>query len=94
MSAAFNVTWKCKPCDVQHSSKSDCEFYSSYHNPRHFIFNSSTNLQEIPNESELRHDGVYSGKNALKPYTRLGPLKGEVSTSQWARIFPEVAFEL
>ena len=35
VSGAFNITWKCKPCDRQHSSKSDCDFYSSYHNPRH-----------------------------------------------------------
>ena len=46
---------------------------------RHLIFNSSTNLHGLPNELELRQDGVYTGKNALKPYTRLGPLKGEVS---------------
>ena len=79
VSAAFNVTWKCKNCDRQHGSKDDCEFYRNYHHPRHFVYNNPTNLLDLPNELELRHDGVYTSKNGLKPYTRLGPLKGQVS---------------
>ncbi len=79
VSAAFNMRWKCKLCDRQHSSKSECDFYRHYHNPRHFVLNNPQTLLQLPNELEMRMDGVYTAKSGLKPYTRLGPLKGQVS---------------
>ena len=78
LAASFNHTWKCKPCDRQHRSRDDCEFYRPYHQPSHVIYNFPERLMELPNELERRHDGVYVGKNDLKPYTRMGPLKGQV----------------
>ena len=80
VSEAFNVTWKCKQCDRQHAGKNECDHYRNYHNPRHFVFNHPDNRYELPNELESRADGIYSGKQSLKPFTRLGPLKGQVSS--------------
>lgn len=78
VSAAFNVSWKCKICDRQHRCKDDCDFYRPYHRPRHVVPNNPANVSQLPNELELRSDGVYTGKQGLRPYSRLGPLKGEV----------------
>ena len=78
VSSAFNMAWKCKHCDSRHTSKEDCEHYKYLHQPRHIIYNDPGNVMDLPQELEMREDGVYAGKLGLKPYTRLGPLKGEV----------------
>ena len=81
VSAAFDVTWKCKPCDRQHRCKTECDHYRLYHNPRHFIPNNPSVPSGLPSELELRLDGIYTGEEGLKPSTRLGPLVGQVSFS-------------
>ena len=78
VSSAFSLTWKCKPCDRQHHSKSDCEHYKNYHQPLEVIANDASRPNELPIELEQRHDGIYASDKGLKPYTRLGPLKGQV----------------
>ena len=78
---AFNLTWKCRPCNRQHNCKEDCDFYRYYHEPRHVIMNKPENPGELPDELEKRPDGIYTKKCGLKPYTRLGPLKGKVRLS-------------
>ena len=80
VSAAFGMIWKCKPCGyIQHQGKEDCYYYKHYHQPFHHIENNVINHpNELPTELEQRPDGIYT-KEGIKPFTRLGPLKGQVS---------------
>ena len=86
VSSAFGMTWKCKPCDRQHHAKSDCQHYKNFHFPLQTIPNDPSRSHELPIELEQRHDGIYSREQGLKSYTRLGPLKGQVSpyVAHWA----------
>lgn len=80
VSSAFGMIWKCKPCDMQHQSKEDCEHYKNYHYPFQSIANNLDHPHELPIELEQRHDGIYTKGQGIKPFIRLGPLKGQVST--------------
>ena len=83
VSAAFGMTWKCKPCGfIQHQRKEDCNYYKNYHQPFHHIENNVLNHpNELPTELEQRDDGIYTKGQGIKPFTRLGPLKGQVSNN-------------
>ena len=80
VSAAFGMIWKCKPCGyIQHQSKEDCYYYKHYHQPFHYIENNISNHpNELPTELEQRDDGIYTKGQGIKPFTRLGPLRGQV----------------
>ena len=80
VSSAFGMIWKCKPCDLQHQSKEDCGHYKNYHYPFQSIPNNLDHPHELPIELEQRHDGIYTKGQGIKPFTRLGPLKGQVSS--------------
>ena len=80
VSSAFGMTWKCKPCDRQHHAKSDCQHYKNFHFPLQTIPNDPSRSHELPIELEQRHDGIYTKGQGIKPFTRLGPLKGQVSS--------------
>ena len=83
VSAAFGMKWKCKPCGyMQHQGKEDCCHYKHYHQPFHYIENNVLNHpNELPTELEQRPDGIYTKEQGIKPFTRLGPLKGQVSNN-------------
>ncbi len=78
ISKAFNVMWMCKICVVRHQSKNDCNHYRGLHEPQNFVYNSSQVANGLPSVLIQREDGIYTGISGLKPYTRLGPLVGEV----------------
>jgi hypothetical protein len=84
ISAAFGVTWKCKVCDRQHSSKTDCDHYRHLHEPRNFILNDhhGSSTYGLPPDLQSRPDGIYTGEDGLKPFTRLGPLQGQVKANK------------
>ena len=57
----------------------DCYYYKHYHQPFHYIENNISNHpNELPIELEQRHDGIYTKEQGIKPFTRLGPLRGQV----------------